>query len=56
MWPALRGLHLWKTTLNGLRMFKKMPLLDKGEIIEFFFALAPVYFKSDKPNAAEHIR
>lgn len=38
------------TTLNGLRMFKKMPLLDKGEIIEFFFASAPEYFKSDKPK------
>jgi hypothetical protein len=39
-----------KTTLNGLRMFKKMPLLDKGEIIEFFFASAPEYLKSDKPK------
>jgi hypothetical protein len=38
------------TTLNGLRMFNKMPLLDKGEIIEFFFASAIEYSESDKPK------
>ncbi len=39
-----------KISLNRLRMFNKMPLLDKGERIEFFFASASEYFKSDNPK------
>lgn len=39
-----------KISLNKLRMFSKMPLLDKGEIIEFFFASASEYFRSDNPK------
>ncbi len=39
-----------KISLNKLRMFNKMPLLDKGEIIEFFFASASYYFKSENPK------
>ncbi|MGE6719546.1 hypothetical protein ACQKGD_19600 [Peribacillus frigoritolerans] len=36
-------------TLNQLKMFNKMPLLDKGEEVKFFFDSAIEYFESDKP-------
>jgi hypothetical protein len=39
-----------ESTLNGLKMFNKMPLLDKGEETKFFFASAIEYFKSDMPK------
>lgn len=38
-----------ETTLNKLKMFNKMPLLDKGEEVKFFFASAIEYFESNKP-------
>lgn len=43
------------TTLNELRMFKGMPLLDKGETVEFFFASAHTYLNGDdtKQTTAE---
>ncbi|MGG1600993.1 hypothetical protein [Paenibacillus naphthalenovorans] len=41
------------STLNELNMFKKMPLIDKGETIEFFFASAHEYLNSEKPKFSE---
>ena len=38
------------TTLNNLKMFKRMPLLEKGEEITFFFDTAMNYFNSGKPT------
>jgi hypothetical protein len=38
------------STLNELNMFKRLPLLDKDEQIEFFFASLIEYYNSDKPK------
>ncbi|MGX9931508.1 hypothetical protein ACW0KB_09720 [Virgibacillus salarius] len=38
------------TTLNNLKMFRRMPLLEKGEEVTFFFDTAMNYFNSDKPT------
>lgn len=38
------------TTLNQLKMFKKLPLLDKNETIEFFFDSAIEYFQKNNPK------
>lgn len=38
------------TTINNLKMFKRMPYIEKGESIEFFFASAASYFDTDKPK------
>lgn len=38
------------STLNELTMFKRLPLLDKDEQIEFFFASLIEYYNSDKPK------
>ena len=38
------------TTLNNLKMFTRMPLLEKGEEVTFFFDAAMNYFNSDKPT------
>lgn len=38
------------STLNELSMFKRLPLLDKDEQIEFFFASLIEYYNSDKPK------
>lgn len=37
-------------SLNGLKMFNKMPLLDKGEETKFFFASASDYFQTNNPK------
>jgi hypothetical protein len=39
-----------ESSLNQLKYFQKIPLLDKNETIEFFFSSAIEYFKSDKPK------
>lgn len=39
------------TTLNQLTMFKRMPLLEKGEEVIFFFDTAMNYFNSDRPTS-----
>ncbi|MDR4927237.1 hypothetical protein [Peribacillus simplex] len=41
------------TTLNQLTMFKRMPLLEKGEEVTFFFDTAMNYFNSDKPTTID---
>jgi hypothetical protein len=38
------------SSLNKLKMFNNMPLLDKGEEIKFFFDSAIQFFKSDAPT------
>ena len=43
-------LPYWDTHLNLLRIFQKMPLLDKGESIEFVFASAIEYYNSSNPR------
>jgi len=43
-------LPYWDTHLNLLRIFQNMPLLDKGESIEFVFASAIEYYKSSNPK------
>ncbi|WP_368901896.1 hypothetical protein [Oceanobacillus oncorhynchi] len=40
------------TSLNKLNMFNRMPLLEKGEEITFFFDTAINYFHSNNPTAA----
>ncbi|WP_219834787.1 hypothetical protein [Paenibacillus sp. R14(2021)] len=40
-------------TLNTLGMFKRMPILEKGEEVLFFFDTAPDYFNSAKPKLVE---
>lgn len=37
-------------TLNQLNIFNKMPLLDKGEEVKFFFGSAIDYGKNDEPK------
>lgn len=37
-------------TLNELNMFQRLPLLDKDEQIEFFFASLIEYYNSEKPK------
>ncbi|CAH1218966.1 hypothetical protein PAECIP111892_04637 [Paenibacillus auburnensis] len=38
--------------INDLDIFKRMPYLDKNEVVEFFFASTYEYFKSDSPKRA----
>lgn len=38
------------STLNDLAIFKRLPLLDKGEKIEFLFDSLIEYYNSDKPK------
>lgn len=38
------------TSLNNLKMFQRMPLLDKGEEVKFFFDMAYLYFESEHPK------
>ncbi|WP_199624793.1 hypothetical protein [Paenibacillus alkalitolerans] len=37
-------------TVNEIRMFNNMPVLDKNESINFLFASSHEYFNSDKPK------
>lgn len=38
------------TTLNDIKAFKRIPIIDKGEVIEIFFDASYNFFDSDKPN------
>jgi hypothetical protein len=44
-------LPYYDTHLNLLRIFQKMPLLDKGESIEFVFASEIEYYNSSNPKS-----
>lgn len=43
-------LPYWNSHLNQLRIFQNMPLLDKGESIEFVFASTIEYYNSSNPK------
>lgn len=56
-WPAYDvkikfdpDLPYYKSTLNNLSIFKYLPVLEKGESIEFFFDSAKEYFASNNPK------
>lgn len=44
------NLNYNKATLNDLAIFKRLPLIDKGEKIEFLFDSLIEYYNSDNPK------